>query len=727
MTVLKIDLSHFPDRYAEWDKKFIISKKTNFIFGKNGTGKTTLTDEIKNQYSTDYNVCIFKDFDGVVENSRLNAIALGTENAKIQDEIEIIEKEIVDIKKEVEEPTDETENLFSIAKKRKDEHTEQDNKIAQFYTDSARIIKNQTNPQIAKTSYSKTDFQNEISRAKSLSEDDIEKHKETIKAEKKTTVTPITFPNIDLAACLQSVNEILQASVTQQQVIAELQHNADKQNFAKEGLRIHEHKQGEKCAFCGNEIREERWQLLGNYFNDEVKKLEDRINQGIKKIDAELTNLSIIKEASKTDFYKQFEDKISLLTLQSKSIRNDYKTFLGRLKTALEGKTKNLFTKTNELTLDLPTNFDSIKKDFDKIICENNDFSENIQTEQQKAKAALRYNEIKKALDNFKYDAEKSNLSTLETVKSEAQKKLNAKKTELKQKNKDKNTLILQTKNEKKIAEQINQLLKGMGVSSFSLELVNDTDEQQKGQYQIRGHNGKIRAITELSKGEKNIIAFLYFLFSLNKVSEDTKPKIVILDDPMTSNDDTMQYLMIGEIQKFYNKLENDCFFILLTHNCHFYLNVRPDTRKKYEIKKEDGSKEEISHYKKYGNFHLYTNGENTTIKSIENGKQDFTTNYEMLWKELLFLYNAVDATSDLMLNPCRKICETYMHFTKKGIESFYGKNTNAKKLFDVNQHSIDDLEAEQNGKTKDEIKTILEELFKNNNSEEHFKAYWKS
>jgi hemerythrin len=35
-------------------------------------------------------------------------------------------------------------------------------------------------------------------------------------------------------------------------------------------------------------------------------------------------------------------------------------------------------------------------------------------------------------------------------------------------------------------------------------------------------------------------------------------------------------------------------------------------------------------------------------------------------------------------------------------------------------------LEAEQNGKTKDEIKTILEELFKNNGAEEHFEAYWK-
>ncbi|WP_238580207.1 hypothetical protein, partial [Treponema endosymbiont of Eucomonympha sp.] len=88
-----------------------------------------------------------------------------------------------------------------------------------------------------------------------------------------------------------------------------------------------------------------------------------------------------------------------------------------------------------------------------------------------------------------------------------------------------------------------------------------------------------------------------------------------------------------------------------------------------------------------------------------------------------LFLYQ--HDKPDLMLNPCGKKCETFMKFTKKGIEKFYGNNTNAKKLFDVNQHSFDDLEAEQNGKTREEIKNILEELFKQNGAEEHYGAYF--
>jgi wobble nucleotide-excising tRNase len=199
----------------------------------------------------------------------------------------------------------------------------------------------------------------------------------------------------------------------------------------------------------------------------------------------------------------------------------------------------------------------------------------------------------------------------------------------------------------------------------------------------------------------------------------------VVLDDPMTSNDDTMQYIMINEIQRYYRGIKDGNYFVLLTHNVHFYLNVRPNTGTRYKIK-VDGEEKEIRFYEKYGVLHLFSDGKRSTIQVIEKGKHDFKTSYETLWKELSFLYSAADATPDLMLSSCRKICETYMHFTKKGLDTFYGENTSAKKLFDVNQHSIDDLEAELNGRTKDEIKKILKGLFEQNGAGDHFDNYWK-
>ncbi|GMO34044.1 MAG: hypothetical protein Ta2B_14540 [Termitinemataceae bacterium] len=728
MAELKIDLSSFPERFATNSKELIISKRVNFVFGKNGTGKTTITDAIKNQLSSQYNVCVFKDFENIVgENRRLDAIALGKENTEIQKQIDEIEKNIAEIKKEIEKTENKPENLFTKAEKLKKEHEEQNRRIDSFYTQSAQKIKNISTPQIAKTSYDKNGFKNEIGNAKLLSDDEIKKHKATIKAEQKATIIKIPFPVIVLSEFLKSTNEILQSKVTQQQIITELQNSTDKQNFAKEGLRIHKHEKGEKCAFCGNEISDDRWARLGSYFNDEVKKFESCIDNEMSKIVKELSNLENITNINTTEFYDNFAEQIKLLNSQIKNTKNDYKTFFNSLKTALEDKKKNLFTVSNELQLSIPKGFNEIKNEYEKIADESNEFSKNLTKEQENAKKALRCDEVKKALDAFKYDTENANLEILKKQKDEAQKALSDKKVELEQKIAAKNELVLQTKDEKKISQQINKLLKNMGVASFSLELVNDTAENQKGQYQIKGYNDKIRAITDLSKGEKNIIAFLYFLFSLEKVDDDNKPKIILFDDPMTSNDDTMQYLMTEEIRNYYSKVNSsDDYFLLLTHNLHFYINVRPYLNPAEESgilkRNKTNTKKEKSYYEKNGYFELKNNGTHTEIRSIATKNDDHSSSYEALWNDLLFLYENDKPIS--MLNNCRRIIETYTKFN--GIENkFYTNSEFVKKLFNVNSHSIDGYENELNGKTKDEIKQMMYELFKQNGAKEHYMAYF--
>jgi wobble nucleotide-excising tRNase len=558
----------------------------------------------------------------------------------------------------------------------------------------------------------------------------MKRHKATMRAEQKKAVNAIPFPDIDLAEQLKITNEILIKKVEQQQIISELQNSPSKQNFAREGLKIHEHKDGEKCGFCGNEISEERWILLEKYFNEEVKNFEDTIKTVIDKLDEKNSTLDNMPEIDERLFYEQFSEKIKSLTSQIKNIKNDYKTFLNSLKTALEEKKREIFSASTELTFSIPQNFDVVKNEYEKIVDENNIFSQNLQTEQENAKNTLRLHEVKVALEEFKYDVEKNTLDKLESQKNETQKELNEKKQESEIKKTVKKGLIDQTKDRSKLAIEINNLLKTMGVLSFSLELVSDS-EGQKGQYQIKGHNNDIRTIDKLSKGEKNIIAFLYFIFSIEAPTEDTKPKLIIFDDPMTSNDDTMQYLMTEQIRKLYSKINNSKsdYFILLTHNLHFYLNVRPNYNEVEENKilqrnrrQSDDSQKEKTFYEKSGYFILKNNGTHTTIQSIEDYNMDHKTSYSALWNDLIFLYNNDKPVS--MLNNCRRIIETYIKFNK--IEKkFYENNEFVRKLFNVNSHSIDDQENELNGKTKDEIKIMLHEAFKKNNVEDHFKAYW--
>ena len=91
MSHMKIDLSSvdiFEDNELELDKKI------TFIFGKNGTGKSTITEEIK-KLNSDYDVSVFQGFNNIIdENHRLNAVVLGEENLIINAQIEQKKKEI---------------------------------------------------------------------------------------------------------------------------------------------------------------------------------------------------------------------------------------------------------------------------------------------------------------------------------------------------------------------------------------------------------------------------------------------------------------------------------------------------------------------------------------------------------------------------------------------------------------------------------------------------------
>ena len=111
------------------------------------------------QLSNDYDVCVFKDFDGIVENDRLNAVALGTENAKIQKEIDIVDRNIAAIEKQINQPNDQSiENLFTKATKSKEVYDKQKNKINIFLltlhegSKTYRILKSQKHLMIKQVS-----------------------------------------------------------------------------------------------------------------------------------------------------------------------------------------------------------------------------------------------------------------------------------------------------------------------------------------------------------------------------------------------------------------------------------------------------------------------------------------------------------------------------------------------------------------------------------------------
>ena len=117
---------------------------------------------------------------------------------------------------------------------------------------------------------------------------------------------------------------------------------------------------------------------------------------------------------------------------------------------------------------------------------------------------------------------------------------------------------------------------------------------------------------------------------------------------------------------------------------------------------------------------------ETRNLNYNRNSDEDFKTNYEALWKELEFIY--MNAPSDsMLLNPIRRIIETYTKFNCMKKSDMLSHVSGAEKLFNVNSHSIDDLEAELNGKNRKDILNMMKKCFEEEGALNHFKQYWKT
>lgn len=700
--------------------KITFDKRKTYIYGPNGTGKTTISNQIK-KLSNDYDVYVFQGFESVISSDKtLNAIVLGTENVEISRQLDEIDglieskqKEIDDIKETVSEPKNENQQNFWT---KKNDAEEQYNKelteLQRLYKDSASFIKRLNRPQVAPISYNRKNFESDIPYAKSMSNTKVELAVSIINTEIRT-IKEISFPDYDMKEVLLKAKKIIEENM-QEPVKLDRVDNPRKKEFVRLGFELH-HK-GDICSFCGNKINDKVFDELDNYFSESnISNYQNKINDMIEEINQIKTDISLFD--INEEAYPDYLEELTRIKNQLHSIKKDNIDFLNELQRKLDYKCKHLFENSGPITLKLPENFKVLENDYIELRRKNN--STDLPNKQKEAKQSLRLHYVKQKLEEIQYDRHIGKLEELSKQKdksvSEFEKQYSrinegsSLQKELLELKKSYKELQSQTLSETKLVDIINSKLRTM----VSFELNHATDESNHGIYNIRDTlSGQVRDITKLSTGEKNIIAFLYFIEKIHAFNPEViveKDKIVVFDDPMCSNDDGMQYLIMEELNKLIKKdINGNDRFILLTHNKHFYINA------KYQMK-----------YDKDCAIHFQSINGKTVINKIDSKEKDFKTSYQALWDELKILYSYDQANAELLLNPIRRIIETYTKFNAVSQTKFYDKVSGAKKLFDVNSHYIDDLQAELNGKTKQDILDLFKQCFYANNAVGHFDAHW--
>jgi wobble nucleotide-excising tRNase len=248
-------------------------------------------------------------------------------------------------------------------------------------------------------------------------------------------------------------------------------------------------------------------------------------------------------------------------------------------------------------------------------------------------------------LDEFKdklnsYKKEKGNLSSAISNLEDQIGKNNETKQQKKSELKD---LERQTTSIQPTIDGINDLLAKFGFQSFRL------DKSPSGSsYRIIRLNG-VDAKATLSEGEKTFVCFIYFYYLLkgsNSESGITTNRIVVIDDPVSSLDSDVLFIVSSLIKGLFNEVRNGQGnlkqIFILTHNVYFHKEIT------FNIKRRNGSLTEESFWI------LRKMGSGVKIESYDDNP--IKTSYDLLWAEV-----RSDTPSLLTIqNTLRKILENY-------------------------------------------------------------------
>ena len=556
----------------------------NILFGYNGKGKSSIAIGIKNEFlkNSNKNQENFRVFD---RDYISNSLLLENTDGKIKGIEVSFGKGVVDIENKVKElekkiiTKEEIDKLDSnIVRLRKEIRTEIDT-IHNRRKGKSNIQKKSKDESVERVIEL---YRKDYKDAKKIEADDdklinvngdnsIEKQ-----ISQNENLRPLSFSNI--STTLREETSIIfkekfgeDISIPEYEIV----------QWIESGIKIH--KDGDNCKFCNNKL--------------DYSGIKSKINQYKENKRHKATK----KLKQFREHLQQFLESIYLLEKETKT----YSTNIGI-------EVEEYFTKITETKTDIQSLIDLCQSKIDKIeIQEKFDFKLLTEILHKTEDSIQKINKIKsKQLSEQRIKL--NNLTTLvkgaiglEIFKSinitDKLKDLKIKIEELKGK-REKNIKVRQEiqdlKQQKSLtkdfADFVSQILNDINIS---LKVTLDSDNRN---YIIKSTNENATLIIkDISEGEKNLLALLFFYFELfaDNKQQQIKPEIelIIVDDPISSMDDSNKFYIL-ELMKSLLELPNQQIFIM-THSWEDYCNLSygKDNNQSFatfELRKNNGTSE---------------------------------------------------------------------------------------------------------------------------------------
>ncbi|GAA8641778.1 AAA family ATPase [Helicobacter pylori] len=471
------------------------------------------------------------------------------------------------------------------------------------------------------------------------------------------------------------------------------------------------------CPFCQKEtITEEFKKQLESYFDtsyqESIETIKEKMEDYASRTAGALERLDKIVETEQKN-------------QQTKLDTENLKIIIETLRSKINGNQQKMLDKSKEMSRNFK--LDSTKNEIDAIkdlikkaneqIANYNEMIKDIEKQKKICKEQtwkFLVNEFKSDIQEYnkKYCGLKKEIKELENEISENREKIKKLENEIREL--EKNMMSI-----KPIVDEINTLLKGYGFTNFGLACTEDEKS-----YRIQREDGQLVGET-LSEGEVTFITFLYY-YHLTKGSLEendiSKNKVLVIDDPISSLDSNILFIvsvLVKDLMKeTMEEKTNIKQIIILTHNTYFYKEITS----KYDLKRYQG---------KYSFWIIKKDNNISKIKDYE--ENPIKNSYELLWQEVKQAKeNNISWVS--LQNVMRRIIEYYFR-----ILGGFKHNHNLSECFkDIREQQVcnsfiswfndgshgisDDLFAQSQDTSIETYLKVFENIFKRTGHEAHYK-----
>lgn len=651
----RIDIKNFgcfhdftwKDEVTKEDGNVLDFLKLNILYGRNYTGKTTLsrlfraletgklpsgyenpefsikTDagaitqldieahshEIRvfNRDFVDENLTFLRDVDGNIKPFAV----LGEDNTRIEREIESKEKELGSVENQTGLQFEHSKKHSKWQQKVKELNQAKEDRTQKLSQKANQDIKR--NPIFNDVNYNITKIEADIKKISEqyitpISNEEEEQYREILKQEPLPEISSDFSLDLKLPSYYQEAASILSKEVRPTEALQELLDDAVLQSWVRQGISLHRDKR-KSCGFCGNPLPDDLWEKLDQHFSKESEEIEENIKSILQKIEKESNEVDNLIRIEKNQLYPALHEEFEAILSKICTEISTYKSELNRIAEELRARLADPF-KTRELT-ELNDNTTAIEKAFSKLralIERHKAQTKSLSEDQAKARERLRLGVISRFVSDInlqKIDSTievlEDEVSKLETEVSEAQRKVEEVKDEVDQ-------LRKQLRDESRGAETVNKYLKHhFGHEGLKLITVEDASGEEGVQFEVRRGDEKAY---NLSEGECSLLAFCYFIAKLEEIDSKGKDLIIFIDDPVSSLDSDHIFFAFSLIQGMIaaptvdasgNKIDRYKQLFISTHNLDFLkflkrLNKPQDGKKRQFIfvRKESGNAIEL-------------------------------------------------------------------------------------------------------------------------------------